>query len=137
MGKSGEYCANYGDAEAKEDDVLILTEANDSHVEEHTVKEFMEFCINGRTDASGEWKSIGTGQYFEGGKEVGGQMVDQRFLPRIDEGEARFMMVAKTLIRIEHYKYIGGVGGETVTTIYEPDAEQFKETRAKLEQDVP
>merc|ERR1712207_62356 len=128
MGKSGEYCANYGDAEAKEDDVLILTEANDSHVEEHTVKEFMEFCINGRTDASGEWKSIGTGQYFEGGKEAGGQMVDQRFLPRIDEGEARFMMIRNKLNRVEHYVYIGGVGGETKTTIHNPTDKGFPYT---------
>merc|ERR1712151_912812 len=135
--KSGEYCANFGDAEAKEDDVLILTEANDSHVEEHTVKEFMEFCINGRTDASGEWKSIGTGQYFEGGKEAGGQMVDQRFLPRIDEGEARFMMIGKVLNRIEHYQYIGGVSGETKTTIYGPDEEKYQKTKQKLEEDIP
>merc|ERR1712151_969673 len=138
--KSGEYCANFGDAEAKEDDVLILTEANDSHVEEHTVKEFMEFCINGRTEASGEWKSIGTGKYFEGGREAGGQMVDQRFLPRIDEGEARFMMIGQELYRIEHYKYIGGVGGETETTIYKPEDPDFpanyKELQEKMEKEM-
>merc|ERR1711870_38131 len=142
--KSGEYCANFGDAEAKEDDVLILTEANDSHVEEHTVKEFMEFCINGRTDASGEWKSIGTGKYFEGGREAGGQMVDQRFLPRIDEGEARFVMIGKKLFRVEHYVYIGGVGGETKTTIYPASSPDFPDTaelplktiQAKLEAEL-
>merc|ERR1719433_1510065 len=48
-----------------------------------------------------------------GGVEAGGQMVDQRFCPRIDEGEARFVMIGKKLFRVEHYVYIGGVGGET------------------------
>merc|ERR1712039_484682 len=134
--KSGEYCSSYGEKSAADDDMLILTEANDSHVEEHTVAEFMEFCVNGRTDASGEWKSIGTGKYFEGGKEAGGQMVDQRFLPRIEEGEARFMMIGKELFRIEHYKYIGGVGGETVTTMYGPDASEFAATKEKLLTDI-
>merc|ERR1712039_1133461 len=130
--KSGEYCSTYGEKSAADDDMLILTEANDSHVEEHTVAEFMEFCVNGRSDKAGEWKSVGTGKYFEGGREAGGQMVDQRFLPRIEEGEARFMMIGKELYRIEHYKYIGGVGGETETTIYAPDAEEFAETKEKL-----
>merc|ERR1712050_681707 len=134
--KSGEYCSTYGEKSAADDDMLILTEANDSHVEEHTVAEFMEFCVNGRTDKSGEWKSVGTGKYFEGGREAGGQMVDQRFLPRIEEGEARFMMIGKELFRIEHYKYLGGVGGETVTTMYGPDAEEFAATKEKLLSDI-
>merc|ERR1712157_122116 len=123
--KSGEYCGSYGEKSAADDEMLILTEANDSHVEEHTVAEFMEFCVNGRTDKS-----------YEGGKEAGGQMVDQRFLPRIEEGEARFMMIGKELYRIEHYKYLGGVGGETVTTIYQPDAPEFAETKEKLLSDI-
>ena len=29
----------------------------------------------------------GEGKYLEGGKEAGGQLVDQRFCPRIVEGE--------------------------------------------------
>merc|ERR1712066_884001 len=132
MGKEGNYCENYGDRVCEGSEVLILKEANDFHEEEHTVDEFMEFCVNGRTEKSGEWKSIGTGQYYEGGREAGGQMVDQRFLPRIEEGEARFMMIGRELYRIEHYKYVGGVGGETVTTIYQPDAAEFAETKDKL-----
>merc|ERR1711920_175881 len=135
--KSGNYCENYCDRYCTDDEMLICTEANDSHVEEHTVGEFVEFCINGRTDKSGEWKSIGTGKYFEGGKEAGGQMVDQRYLPRIDEGEARFMMVGSELYRIEHYVYLGGVGGEITTTIYGPDAPEYAETKRKLEADTP
>merc|ERR1712117_602447 len=114
-----------------------MGEANDNHEEEHTVAEFIEFCVNGRTDKSGEWKSQGTGKYFEGGREAGGQMVDQRFLPRIEEGEARFMMIGMELNRIEHYKYIGGVGGETETTIYPPDEEKYKATKEKLVEEIP
>merc|ERR1712154_518547 len=135
--KSGEYCGTYGEKEAEGDEVLILTEANDSHTEEHTVDEFVEFCINGRSDKSGEWKSLGTGKYYEGGAEAGGQMVDQRYLPRIEEGEARFMMIGTELFRIEHYVYVGGVGGETKTTIYAPDEEKFADNRKKLEEEVP
>merc|ERR1711997_186803 len=129
------YCASYGEREADDDEVLLLKEANDNHEEEHAVKEFIEFCVNGKTEAAGEWKSVGTGKYYEGGREAGGQMVDQRFLPRIDEGEARFMMIGPKLNRVEHYVYIGGVGGETKTSIYKPDAEDFpyKETQEKLE----
>merc|ERR1712228_494635 len=134
--KSGEYCSSYGEKSAADDDMLILTEANDSHVEEHTVAQFIEFCVNGRTDKAGDWTSVGTGKYFEGGREAGGQMVDQRFLPRIEEGEARFMMIGKELFRIEHYKYVGGVGGETVTTLYGPDAPEFAATKEKLLTDI-
>jgi len=123
---------------AGDDDVLILTEANDNHVEEHTVAEFIEFCVNGRTDKSGTWVSKGTGKYFEGGAEAGGQMVDQRFLPRIHEGEARFVCIGRNLFRVEHYVYIGGVGGETKTTIYTPGQEGFPYTdiQKKLESEI-
>lgn len=132
------YCKNYGDREAADDEMLILKEANDNHVEEHTVAQFVEFCVNGRSEASGEWTSIGTGKYFEGGREAGGQMVDQRFLPRIDEGEARFVMIGRELNRVEHYVYIGGVGGETTTTIYKPGDEGFPYTamQEKLQTEV-
>mmetsp|Transcript_86238 Transcript_86238/g.244228 ORF Transcript_86238/g.244228 Transcript_86238/m.244228 type:complete len:439 (+) Transcript_86238:84-1400(+) len=134
--KSGVYCKSFGEREAADDEMLILTEACDNHVEEHTVGEFIEFCVNGRTEKSGEWKSIGTGKYFEGGEEAGGQMVDQRFLPRIEEGETRFMMVGSELYRIEHYVYMGGVGGETKTTIYQPDDPMWAALKAKLESEV-
>merc|ERR1712241_493784 len=123
-----QYCSNYGDRFAAMDEVLICKEANDNHIEEHTVGEFIEFCVNGRTDASGTWTSKGQGKYFEGGVEAGGQMVDQRFLPRIEEGEARFVMIGKKLFRVEHYVYIGGVGGETKTTLYPADAPDFPDT---------
>merc|ERR1712117_590516 len=80
--KEGNYCKEFGERAAGMDEMLVCTEANDNHVEEHTVAEFIEWCENGRTDKSGEWTSKGTGKYFEGGREAGGQMVDQRFCPR-------------------------------------------------------
>jgi len=100
--KSGEYCANFGDDVVKDDDMLILMEANDNHAEEHTVAEFVEWCVNGRTDKSGKWESKGTGKYLEGGKEAGGQIVDQRFCGRILEGELRFSMVNDVCLGIIH-----------------------------------
>jgi len=137
--KSGNYCDQYCDRVAADDEMLILKEANDNHVEEHSIAEFVEFCVNGRTDKSGTWTSAGTGKYFEGGAEAGGQMVDQRFLPRIDEGEARFVMIGPELNRVEHYVYIGGVGGETKTTIHKPDDADFpyKEIQKKVQDEIP
>jgi len=141
--KDGKYCETYGERVADMSEVLTLKEANDNHDEEHTIAEFMEWCENGRTDASGTWTSKGSGKYFEGGREAGGQMVDQRFCPRIEEGEARFVMIGRKLFRVEHYVYIGGVGGETKTTIYpagddlpDTDALPLKRIQAKLEEDL-
>jgi len=127
--KDRKPCPNYGDRVADMSEVLICKEANDNHVEEHTVGEFIEWCENGRTDKSGTWTSKGSGKYFEGGVEAGGQMVDQRFLPRIEEGEARFVMIGQKLFRVEHYVYIGGVGGETKTTIYPAASPDFPDTK--------
>merc|ERR1712224_600025 len=100
--KSGDYCANYGDAEVADSDMLILMEANDNHVEEHTVAEFLEWCIRGRTDAAGHWASKGSGKYLEGEKATGGQITDQRFCARILEGELRFNMVNSVCLGIIH-----------------------------------
>merc|ERR1711948_221488 len=136
--KSEDYCKDYGDKVAAGDEVLILKEANDNHIEEHTVDEFIEFCTNGRTDKSGEWTSQGTGKYFEGGAEAGGQMVDQRLIATIDsKGESRFFMAGLDLYNVEHYLYIGGVSGETKTTVYSADAPEYAATRKKLEEGVP
>merc|ERR1719221_54209 len=81
--KSGAYCENFGDRVCADSEVLELMEANDNHAEEHTVAEFIEFCINGRTGLSGQWTSKGVGKYLEGAKAAGGMLVDQRFCPRI------------------------------------------------------
>merc|ERR1711937_537146 len=62
--------------------------------------------LNGRTDPkkAGKWTSKGTGKYLEGGKAAGGQLVDQRFCPRIVEGELRYNMVGDALVGIIHKK---------------------------------
>merc|ERR1712218_246289 len=123
-------CAKFEDRTADLSEVLICKEANDNHIEKHTIAEFLDWCEKGRVEGSGvTWDSKGSGKYFEGGAEAGGQMVDQRFLPRIDEGEARFVMIGKKLFRVEHYVYIGGVGGETKTTIYPADAPDFPNSK--------
>merc|ERR1711972_485167 len=102
--KKGDYCAAFGDAEANDDDELILMEANDNHVENHTVGEFIQWCIAGRDDEakSGKWESKGTGKYLEGGKAAGGQLTDQRFCGRILEGELRFNMVNDVCLGVIH-----------------------------------
>ena len=82
----GNYCKEYGERSCDDGEVLKLMEANDNHEETHTVAEFIEFCVNGRSASSGSWASKGAGKYLEGGKEAGGQLVDQRFCPRIVEG---------------------------------------------------
>merc|ERR1712045_397514 len=56
----------------------------------------------------------------------------------------RFVMIGRKLYRVEHYVYIGGVGGETKTTIYPADADDFpdredlplKTIQAKLEAEL-
>jgi hypothetical protein len=132
--KSKQYCEKLGDRIAGDDEMLILREANDDHIEEHTVAEFLEFCEHGRTDKSGEWTSIGTGKYFEGGVAAGGIMVDQRFLPRISEGESRFLMVGSKLFNVEHYVYQGeGIGGSAKCTVYDAGAPEYAKLQSQLE----
>jgi len=128
--KSGDYCKTYGERSCADDEVLEMMEANDNHAEEHTVAEFVEFCVNGRTDKSGNWTSKGTGKYLEGGKEAGGQLVDQRFCPRIVEGELRYNMAGDSLVGIIHKKpKEGGIsavsGTGSIYTFYGPDEPLF------------
>merc|ERR1719191_511677 len=125
--KEGNYCSSFGEASAGDDEVLSLMEANDNHEEKHTVAEFIEFCINGRTDKSGEWISVGTGKYLEG---EGGQLVDQRFCPRIVEGELRYNCIGDAVVGIIHKKPaeggISAVGGTgSIYTYYGPDEVKF------------
>ena len=118
------YCSKLGDAVADPDDMLKLMEMNDNHVEYHSVAEFMTFCIDGPSgEGAGEWKATFPGQYFKGGKEAGGQFVDQRLLPRIVEGEVRMQMVGNKLFKIIHKLPDGGmsaVGGNNIMTFFEP-----------------
>merc|ERR1712100_532378 len=97
----------------------------------------IEFCINGRTDKSGEWTSKGTGKYLEGGKAAGGQLVDQRFWPRIVEGELRYNLIADALVGIIHKKPkeggISAVGGTgSIYTYYGPDEPKFANLTTKF-----
>jgi hypothetical protein len=141
--KSGSYCSTFGERSCADDEVLDMMEANDNHSEEHTVAEFIEFCINGRNSKSGEWTSKGVGKYLEGGKAAGGQLVDQRFCPRIVEGELRYNMVADTLVGIIHKKPkeggISAVGGTgSIYTFYGPKEKKFASlTKNFLSIDLP
>merc|ERR1719409_431001 len=141
--KEGKYCGSFGERSCDDGEVLSLMEANDNHAEEHTVAEFIEWCINGRTAKSGTWTSKGKGKYLEGGKEAGGQLVDQRFCPRIVEGELRYNMVGPKLVGIIHKKPaeggISAVGGTgSVYTFYGPEEPKFANlTRGFLGEDMP
>merc|ERR1711896_111886 len=141
--KKGDYCSTFGEASCADDELLDMMEANDNHAEEHTVAEFIEFCVNGRSDKSGTWTSKGTGKYLEGGKEAGGQLVDQRFCPRIVEGELRYNQIGDGLVGIIHKKPaeggISAVGGTgSIYTYYGPDEPKFKTlTDNFLSKDLP
>merc|ERR1711988_888252 len=141
--KSGEYCSSFGEKLCADDDKLDMMEANDNHSEEHTVAEFVEFCVNGRTAKSGEWTSKGVGKYLEGGKAAGGQLVDQRFCPRIVEGELRYNLVGGKLVGIIHKKpKEGGIsavsGTGSIYTFYGPDEPKFANlTENFMKKDLP
>jgi len=141
--KKGNYCQNFGDRLCDETEVLSLMEANDNHSEEHTVGEFVEWCLNGRTAKSGKWTSKGTGKYLEGGKAAGGQIVDQRFCPRIVEGELRYNCVGPELVGIIHKKpKEGGIsavsGTGSIYTFYGPEEPLFANlTKSFLTDDMP
>jgi len=115
---------------------------NDNHIEYHTVKEFIAFCVGGPdAPGAGTWKSTFPGKYLEGGKEAGGQLVDQRLLPRIVEGEVRMQMVKDELFSIIHKKPTAGnmsaVGGISDYTFYSPDAPEFADFKIKFYEDMP
>merc|ERR1712118_599937 len=128
-----DYCKSFEEAKKaplEDGDKLKLMEMNDNHVEYHTVKEFLTFCVDGPdAPGAGEWKSTFPGKYLEGGKEAGGQLVDQRLLPRIDEGEVRILMAGDTCQMAIHKKPMGGglsaVGGNSEYT-YKPTDDMYK-----------
>merc|ERR1719230_715390 len=128
--KEGNYCSTFGERSCEDSEIISMMGANDNHAEEHTVAEFIEFCINGRNDKSGEWTSKGVGKYLAGGKAAGGQLVDQRFCERIVEGELRYNCVGPKLVGIIHKKPkeggISAVGGTgSIYTYYGPDEPKF------------
>jgi len=94
------------------DTVLHLMEAYDNHVEKMTAGEFMKFCE----------------QYIVG---ENGQLIDQRFCPRIIEGEVRVLFFYKTPIEVVHK--VPAEGGLSATlssgakyTSYRVDHPKFK-----------
>jgi hypothetical protein len=141
--KAGNYCSTYGERLCTDTEMLTMMEANDNHAEEHTVAEVIEFCINGRSAKSGTWTSKGTGKYLEGGKAAGGLLVDQRFCPRIVEGELRYNCIGEKLVGIIHKKPaeggISAVGGTgSFYTYYGPDEPKFANlTKGFLVEDMP
>merc|ERR1719198_2009963 len=117
-------------------------EMNDNHVEYHTVKEFLTFCVGGPDAAgAGTWASTFPGKYLDGGKAAGGQLVDQRLLPRISEGEVRILMAGDTCQMAIHKKPMGGglsaVGGNSEYTYYKPEDPMYADLLAKLYADIP
>jgi len=133
---------SFGEKSLGDDDYLKLMEMNDNHVEFHTVKEFLTFCVGGPTaDGAGTWTSTFPGKYLEGGKEAGGQLVDQRLLPRIDEGEVRILMAGDTCQMAIHKKPMGGglsaVGGNSEYTYYKPTDAKYSSLVNKLYADIP
>lgn len=124
------------------DTKIVLIEANDNHVEHHTVQEFLEFAINGRSEAAGVWKSTGTGRYLEGGIDAGAMLVDQRFLPRIVEGEVRCLMVGDKLVSLVHKVPQAGTLSATLQSgakysSYEPDDPKFAKLVGHFFSDLP
>ena len=102
-------------------------------------------CVGGACRAcaracAGNWQSTFPGKYLEGGKEAGGQLVDQRLLPRIDEGEVRILMAGDTCQMAIHKKPLSGlsaVGGNSAYTYYEPDDPKYKDMVQGLYKDIP
>lgn len=72
------------------------TEAVDNHVEEHLLGDFLDFC----------------NKYIEG---PGGMMLDQRFLPRIKEGEVRVLMLNDKPVNVVHKKPAEGADAFSAT----------------------
>merc|ERR1719473_1203903 len=101
----------------------------------------MTFCVEGPdVEAAGKWESTFDGKYLDGGKEAGGQLVDQRLLPRIDEGEVRILMAGDTCQMAIHKKPLDGlsaVGGNSAYTYYEPTDAKYKQMIQNLYDDIP
>lgn len=137
-----DYCGAYGERVVGLDSKLELMEAFDNHVEYHTVGEFIDFCIFGRTGGGPEWTTISNGKYFEGGLQAGAMVVDQRFLPRIVEGEVRCLMVGSELVEIVHKKPKEGGLSATLQsgamyTKYAPDHLKFAKLVKNFKEDIP
>ena len=82
-----------GDVSLGDGEKLKLMEMNDSYVEYHPVGKFLKFCIKEpNAPGASSWASTFPGKFLNGGTVAGGQLVDQRLLPRIDVGELHMLM---------------------------------------------
>mmetsp|Transcript_23722 Transcript_23722/g.38231 ORF Transcript_23722/g.38231 Transcript_23722/m.38231 type:complete len:299 (+) Transcript_23722:48-944(+) len=105
------------------DTELDLMEAVDNHTERKTLGEFLKFCE----------------QYIVG---ENGQIVDQRFLPRIVEGEVRCLNILDETVELIHKKPAEGglsatLGSGATYTTYKPDAPEFSNLIEAFEADKP
>ena len=104
--------------------LIECQEAKDNHKEEHTIDAFMTFCEH----------------YIVG---ENGQLIDQRFLPRIVEGEIRVNMIYDTPTELVHKKPADGGISATLASgakyvSYKPDDPQFASLMDKfIKQDLP
>merc|ERR1719253_1497776 len=145
--KDVEYQPTWEAAQANPlgDDVMLdMMEANDNHQEFHTVGEFVEWCLNGRGGGKCDaWTSKGTGAYLAGGKAAGGPIIDQRFCPRIVEGEVRVLTSGEVCLQMIHKKPAEGgisavLGTGSTYTFYGPDDPKYADLKRKLfEEDLP
>ena len=150
------YCDRLGDRTLEDDDVLELMEMCDNHVERHTVKEFMSFCVGGaESEGAGKWETNHPGGFFKCNSADASDsssknknttqvhVVDQRLLPRIREGEVRLLLVRDQLHQIIHKKPVEGGMSAVGTliespTFYEPDCAEYCDLRTKfIEEDLP
>jgi len=105
------------------DVMLDLQEAVDNHKETKTLGEFMKFCQ----------------KYLDG---ENGQLVDQKFLPRIVEGEIRVLMIGDTPIELVHKKPAAGgisatMGSGAKYVKYPPNDKRFEALMSKFKSDLP
>lgn len=134
--------------------ILKCMEMNDNHVEYHTFEEFLAYCAGGKNaEGAGSWESTGNAPYLDpkemivDGVSTGdGQLVDQCFCPRIEEGEVRLQMVVGQLFKIIHKKPEGegnlsAVGGNSKYTFFDPADPnlpvEYKKLKAAFETDIP
>jgi len=102
--QSGNYCSALGARFCTDDELLVLVCLETGQEETHSLGEFIEFCISGRTTNLGgcTWASKSSGKYFEGGREAGGFVVDRQFFPGSDGSEVSCSMIGNTCVGVSH-----------------------------------
>mmetsp|Transcript_7007 Transcript_7007/g.13348 ORF Transcript_7007/g.13348 Transcript_7007/m.13348 type:complete len:676 (+) Transcript_7007:58-2085(+) len=115
--------AKIKDGKCPPDTLLDLQEAVDNHTEKKTIGDFMAFC---KTYLDGE----------------NGLLVDQKFLPRIVEGEVRVFMIGDSPIELIHKKpKEGGISATMKSGAkyvrYEPDDKKYELLMSHFKEDLP